>query len=583
MILQSLAEYYDRKKREGTIPDFGFERRGVDFLVFVTKDGGYAGINGTGEPDCKKLRAKQFDLPHSVKRGSNAATEPNLLADTSRYVIGADADGGVFPKHAENFLRHIRQTLPRCAEKDDGVKAVVAFLEKMQKDGGFRAKVVGDFRQQTAEWGNSRPVLSFQLREKGVYEPVFASTAVREEYAASCNPQEGKAGTCLVSGKEEAVSKTHYHIKNVAGAKGTGANLISFNADSFRSCGKAQGENAPVGVRAMFQYTTALNILLARNSAQKFSVGDTTGVVWAGKKNPMEDCFFAAINRSDSPDDKDALKVADILTGKSADEAGIRFYALGLAPVTRGAERLAVRFWHIDNVDGARKKLQTHFARADICRDLSAGKKERAKYEVGGAYCPTVYALARAAFPQNFPKSDSVPLSALAAGMVKSVLSGAPYPCMLLSRAVARCRVENTVPRARAALIKAYLMNNEKEKKLMSALQNDHPSTGYQLGRLFALLEKLQKSASGNPNAGIGVRFSGVAAQPRRAFVALLHLHRAHLQKLPVGLREHYQQKIDGVMQHIGEIPSAQSETEQGYFYIGYYHERNRAKGEKND
>lgn len=67
----------------------------------------------------------------------------------------------------------------------------------------------------------------------------------------------------------------------MAGAQPTGAALVSFNIASFKSFGKEQNYNAPVGQGAAFAYTTALNHLLAKGSPRKVVIGETTVVFWS--------------------------------------------------------------------------------------------------------------------------------------------------------------------------------------------------------------------------------------------------------------------------------------------------------------
>src|SRR5690606_13213322 len=61
--------------------------------------------------------------------------------------------------------------------------------------------------------------------------------------------------------------------------------------DAFNSFGKEQGANAPVGKRAAFAYTTALNYLLSKESKQRIQVGDTSTVFWSERQTEFEDIF----------------------------------------------------------------------------------------------------------------------------------------------------------------------------------------------------------------------------------------------------------------------------------------------------
>jgi CRISPR-associated protein Csd1 len=86
---------------------------------------------------------------------------------------------------------------------------------------------------------------------------------------------------CLVTGDRDRISRLHPAVKGVWGAQTSGANIVSFNLDAFRSFRREQGANAPIGERATFAYTTALNHLLVRESRQRLQVADASTIFWA--------------------------------------------------------------------------------------------------------------------------------------------------------------------------------------------------------------------------------------------------------------------------------------------------------------
>ena len=86
---------------------------------------------------------------------------------------------------------------------------------------------------------------------------------------------------------------------------------------------------------------------------------------------------------------------------------------------------------------------------------------------------------------------DNVPPS-LAGEMFFSILFGLEYPYSLLSSAVQRCRAEQRVSRERAAVIQLYMQRNLQRQDLSMGLNRECPDTGYRLGRLLAVLERLQ-------------------------------------------------------------------------------------------
>lgn len=49
--------------------------------------------------------------------------------------------------------------------------------------------------------------------------------------------------------------------------------------------------NAPVSKKAEDAYTTALNVLLGKDSTHKFRISDTTVLFWAQQQNDFENQF----------------------------------------------------------------------------------------------------------------------------------------------------------------------------------------------------------------------------------------------------------------------------------------------------
>ncbi len=107
-------------------------------------------------------------------------------------------------------------------------------------------------------------------------------------------------------------------------------------------------------------------------------------------------------------------------------------------------------------------------------------------------------------------------------------------------------------------------------------LNPEHPSTGYQLGRLFAALEKVQEEAQPGINATIRDRFFGAASSsPVTVFPTLLRLKQHHLRKLDTIQRAHYfEQLIGQIHDRLADFPAHMNMPEQGRFALGYYQQR---------
>lgn len=559
MILQALKEYYDRKTADpdSGIAPLGWERKEVPFLIVLAEDGSLVRVEDTQEMVGKKKRAKPFLVPQSVKRSSGVAA--NLLWDNVEYVSGIVCKGKpdrVAAQHAD-FLSRLAP-LAGCASVD----SVLAFL----KSPDFRERLY----EQSA-WKEAMEVcafVSFQIAGHDV--PVFREPDVIDRIDATAGDSE-TTGVCLVSGERDTIAELHPAVKGVFGTNTTGGNIVAFNFPAASSFGKSQGFNAPVGKRAAFQYTTALNTLLGKDSRQKMQVGDATIVFWSSEKSALEDEFadyFREPQKDDPDRGVDAVErlLCSVRAGAYVHDGGTaRFYVLGLSP---NAARIAVRFWHEGTVAEMEKRFADWFESLRIVH----GPKDREHLSLWRLLCSIA----------PLGKSENVPPN-LAGAVMRSILDGTPLPASLLPAAIVRIKAERDITYPRAKLIKAFL-NRNYERKLTMSLDKNNTNVGYRLGRLFAVLEKIQLAANPGINATIRDRFyASASATPAAVFGNLMRLSGHHLSKLDSdkkGLRIWLEKLVEEIVSGLSAFPPHLSLEEQGMFAIGYYHQRNAKKDE---
>ena len=179
-------------------------------------------------------------------------------------------------------------------------------------------------------------------------------------------------------------------------------------------------------------------------------------------------------------------------------------------------------------------------------------------------------------------KGENVPPN-LAGAVMRSILDGTPYPATLLSSSIVRIRAEHDVTYPRAKLVKAFLNHNH-ERKLTVSLDKNNTDVGYRLGRLFAVLERIQQVANPGINATIRDKFyASASATPAAVFGNLMRLSGHHLSKLDAdkkGMRIWLEGLIGEILyrdkEHNGvqKFPPHFTLDEQGMFAIGYYHQR---------
>jgi len=566
MILQALKEYYDRKAAdpETKMAPPGFEWKEITFIIVLNPDGVPINLNQTYEGQGKTRRAKRFLVPQAVKKTSGIAA--NLLWDNPEYVLGIvlkSKSERVKKQHAA-FKKKI-DDMGNFA--DDGLTAATKFLKR--KDKKEMLQCFDDaWNLLKKEGGN----ISFGLAGDAgiILERPYIKSAIIESNALH---DEGNQSICLITGQDEVPERLHSPIKGVYGAKSSGANIVSFNLDAFKSFGKDQGGNAPIGKAAAFAYTTGLNHLLAKDSRQRMQVGDASTVFWTEKAHDIEEQIADFFSEPPKDDPDRGVRAVESLFKSiengvflTDENENIRFYVLGLSP---NASRISIRFWIVNTVAGMAGKIKQHFDDLRI---------------VHGPRDKDVFSLFRLLVSTTVQgKADNIPPN-LAGETMRSILEGLPYPQTLLQAAIRRIRAEYEITYPRAAMIKACINRSTRfknpniEEELKMSLDETNFNIGYRLGRLFATLEKIQQEANPGINTTIRDRFYGAASgTPCTVFGNLMRLKNHHLAKLEGAGRRIFFEKllgqiIDGVEAKIS-FPAHLNLEDQGRFAIGYYHQ----------
>ena len=568
MILQELVRYYDRKSRDPDpaqrLPSLGLEDKEIPFVIEITSEGQVNQLRDTRSLDGKKLRAQTFLVPKGEKKTSGVKS--NLLWDTAAYAVGLTRERkGVAEVTPAQAFRARLDALPLATRSDAGVRAVMATLDRADWSALHAHAAWKDIAE-------TNPVMTFQLvGDRDLVCQREEVMAAATEATASANDP---VGLCLVDGELRPIERLHSSIKGVWGAQSSGANIISFNARAFESYGKTerQGENAPVGQRAAFAYTTALNHLLSKDSRQRIQVGDASTVFWTDRSSAY-DTLLADIfgEHKDDPDRGsrtvsalyNALKTGQLPVG----EADTQFFVLGLAP---NAARISVRFWQRAPLAELAPRLLQHFADIKLVRRFDSDPST-----------PSLFRLLSSL--ALLGKLDNLP-PRLAGEWMRAILEGRPYPVPLLNAAVNRCKAEQEVTTLRAAVLKAWLNRDHRRRhpelppdhsQFKEDLDMEQTDTPYRLGRLFAVLERVQQKAMPGINATIRDRYYGAASTtPVAVFTTLLRLKNAHLKKLTDGAGAYFERLIGEVLAPMTDFPRQLTLAEQGRFALGYYHQR---------
>lgn len=579
MILQALYDYYQRKAAdpESRIAPQGFEWKEIPFIIVIDEDGNFIDLQDTRSGE-GKIKAASTYLVHKTKgrTGAHSFQTANILWDHFGYVLA-------HPKEKDD--KKTKEQLHDDAERqhETFVTLVTNLTNKFPKNKQFKA--VFNFlnnpeqKQMVFEHDSWKdclkiPGCNFSFRLAGEKEIVAENEDLKKNISAETsmdNEGEGDSsnGVCLITGEVGPIAILHTST-SIPGGK-SGAKLVGFQRNSgYDSYYKEQGLNAPVSKKAEAAYTTALNVLLSRDSKNKFRLSDLTVVFWADKASEFENAFpfFLVAPSKDDPDrnSREVKALFDsIHTGRFNDEGDTTFFVLGLSP---NAARISIRFWKTGKVKDFADKIALHFTDLNIIHGKNDEREFFSLFNI----------LSNIAFEY---KVDNVPPN-LTGKMVECVMDGTPYPATLQQQCIRRIRAEQHVNRVRAAILKAFLNRKNRfysnnEKPITMALDLENTNQGYLCGRLFAVLEKIQEEAQPGINATIKDRYYGAASStPVTVFGRLLGLSNHHLAKLNPGRKTNFEKMVQEVMAGMNSngMPVHLSLDDQSRFAIGYYHQR---------
>lgn len=562
MILTKLKEYADNRMGD-VLPPAMYGKTSVAWWISLSPEGNYEGLVLLKTKEAK--RGVATVAPHI---GRTVGVKPKLLADTGEYVLGIGRAASK-PERVADCHEQFKQLIQSCAEAtgESTVKAIFHFLTTQELEKA-KADLPKDF--------DPGEVVTFRVGDVIPADAAYKLHAV-EAFWANYTSGEGAEGnssnpsmTCLITGEEGIVEqRLPFLVKGLIGGQPSGTALVSANSPPFMSYGLQNSLTSPISRDAAERFTKALNSLIA-DERSRIYIGSTVYTFWtreAIKFNP-----FALLSQPKLEEIEALFKsLSTAQPASSLTESKVnQFYALAL---TANNARAVVRDWLETTIFTVQKKLQEWFRNQQIVDPYGAVHRPL-----------SVYTLAASVYRDASKEMQPTAPTAL----IRNALHGDRLPEELLVKLVRRNRTEQDITYPRAVLLKLIFSSHPTRKPMMTNMEqlNLNPDLegddrkAYFCGRLFAVLESLQKAAIGSINASLADRYYGAASStPNVALTPLMKLRQAHLAKLrknKPGVCVAIEDRLMEIFSNLppSELPKSLNLQQQGLFGLGYYHQR---------
>lgn len=640
MLIEALCRYCDILiEDENLIPD-GWTNQDITKVIVLDRYGNIADVlsytedkkigSGT-KTKIKKMPVKVL-LPY---REQTTTTFAYNLDHRPDYIFGLcwdkdnkclSTNGKTAGGKEKSVLINHNLYVKRNLEFIDGlhselIDAFRLFLENWNPEEHINDEILVSLGKEFSSSGYCF-ALSGKLGEILCYKDALIKSRVDELLENSKNNEgsESVTGNCAITGEKNVnIARIHPQIKHLFGSQASGASLVCFNDSSDESYMKSQSYNSSISEDAANKYSKALNFLL-ENSNHNVRYGNMTVVYWAMGSSQMADnaCYYAnmAFGGQNSVDNEDTeelkenimnlnnalnsiMKISEkgrvnVESLKSLDiDPEMEFYVAGLVPYK---SRISVKFCCRNTVGKLMENLINHM------NDMSHDGMDNLDYK------PSVGSILYALEPnrQSDNKSDKEKKGnningnyPLYSSIMSSITNGSLYPDELLWESVKRCKTNNEkIAAVRIGIIKACLNRKARFKNnrevITMALNKENTNPAYLCGRLFAILEMIQRDAIDPKHTIKDAYFSSAVTKPGLVFPKLIMLAQHHLDKIGDGIYsksddvksedevkskrsgKSYDKMIQEIFVNLNSFPTTLNIDEQGEFIIGYYQQKNQ-------
>jgi CRISPR-associated protein Csd1 len=570
MLLQRLAEYAERARVQDSLPPPYYRLRPVRWAIQLQPDGTPAVFRMADLSDGDRPSGELKPVPYVNRSG--VRPPPMLLADDLRYVTGFAADDSEREqldsgrKNSE-FIALVNAW--RDSTPDDPVAAAVAsFFER-----GLHRKLASP-----PESAKGSDVAAIMIDGGWAHErpsaQAFWAGIVRERKSSELT------GLCLVCGTPRRLLATIPEMVK-AGAipagngRGRDAALVSVNNPAQGRGGKLQLASSPVCDRCGSAAMSALNGLLA-DKTSRYRTADSVLAWWLrdGRRLPMMEWL-------NSPEPGQVAEFFRKFRASGRPSSQSRFDADAFCAVTLSVNqaRVVVRDW----LEVPLSKVQENFESWDADHAVTDLWKD-------GPQTVPLWLLAASTGRWGTENGQERYLRSFVPDrcerdLLLTALRGTPPPGYLLPHLLQRIRADRHVDLPRTALLRLILArpaDSRRKVSYMTGLDPDLLSPPYQCGRMFAVLEDIQRAAIGREvNTTIADKYLPAATATPLAILTMLRKnangHLKRLRRSSAGAYYALNSRLDEVLGRISPedgIPATLPLAGQAEFILGYHHQR---------
>ncbi|MFI7026817.1 type I-C CRISPR-associated protein Cas8c/Csd1 [Micromonospora sp. NPDC049900] len=578
MLLQRLVEFADTS--EDVVPAF-YARKPVRWSLEIDGNGVPRGeLVSTADSADPTRRFGATRLVPAVTR--TVGISPALAVDNGEYVFGWLSDGAK-PERVAKQYDAFRTLIAdwAVAEPDGPASAIVAFY----RDGH------ADALRPPADWGRG-DLIGFWV--DGVYA---ADTGpARRFWAAVAGDRKGsgRSGLCLVCGRVQPLLKTvpqQIPRRWVPGATQS-ASLVSMNEAVHGYELQKFLTNTPICADCGLKFMTALTDLLSNPAHSTALSGQNARLAWWVLGGSTFDPWATV-------EQLDPTQIHSLIAGPASGSEATADDLSRYCSVTVGGNvaRVVVRDWVEQPIPQVKDNIRAWF---DDHRIVDAWTGELAQIKVSQlARAAGRFEAGRNGGPGTWTKfgaSGEHRPPDLFHRLLGSALLTRPLPPKLLHHVVNRIRIDGRLDAARAALIRLALRRHptlpaHERERLTPTLNTEHKQPAYVSGRIFAVMDDLQRTvfrvADQKLNTTFAERYFGRAIDnPQVVIVSGRRNVQAWLKRLRGPLHrpnwsEAYERRLDDLFVQLDAIPTGAVLTDKAQFILGYHQQRAEMRTER--